>query len=220
MITLDDGMWFCPKLSGLIEYLSIVQLRFARQNHLTIGEYLNLMMDNIDEVADKRLLALKEIERDKLIVAKGYNKKLKLPFMGTPVLAQGKGTMPTTNADQLELEMKRCKHIHDVVSFEEWRHARQPPCQRCDLNHEEYRVTAMIYDFDEFDCELLFPNINDLKMDGNRVLLPHFLKVRYHAEDSKEVRFIVDSLASDTKVLDSQNFVAIVEVNNSNGSFL
>ena len=36
------------------------------------------MMDNIDEVTDKRLKALKEIEKDKLRVARVYNKKIKL----------------------------------------------------------------------------------------------------------------------------------------------
>ena len=36
------------------------------------------MMDNVDEVADKCLAALKDIERDKLRVAKAYNKKVKL----------------------------------------------------------------------------------------------------------------------------------------------
>ena len=36
------------------------------------------MMNNIDEVTDKRLKALKEIEKDKLRVARAYNKvKLK-----------------------------------------------------------------------------------------------------------------------------------------------
>ena len=35
------------------------------------------MMDNIDEVADKRLYALREIEKDKARVAKAYNKKVK-----------------------------------------------------------------------------------------------------------------------------------------------
>ena len=35
------------------------------------------MMDNIDEVSDKRLQALKEIEKDKLRVARAYNKKVK-----------------------------------------------------------------------------------------------------------------------------------------------
>ena len=36
------------------------------------------MMDNIDEITDKRLKALKEIEKDKLRVARAYNKKVKL----------------------------------------------------------------------------------------------------------------------------------------------
>ena len=51
--------------------------RFARQNDLDVGEYHDLMMDNIDEVTDKRLIALKEIEKDKIMVAKAYKKKVK-----------------------------------------------------------------------------------------------------------------------------------------------
>ena len=35
-------------------------------------------MDNIDEAADKRLVALKAIESDKLRMARAYNKKVKL----------------------------------------------------------------------------------------------------------------------------------------------
>ena len=35
------------------------------------------MMDNIDEVTNKRMKALKEIEKDKLRVARAYNKKVK-----------------------------------------------------------------------------------------------------------------------------------------------
>jgi hypothetical protein len=44
-------------------------IRFARQN--------DLMMNNIDEVTDNRLIALREIEKNKIIVAKAYNKKVK-----------------------------------------------------------------------------------------------------------------------------------------------
>ena len=36
------------------------------------------MMDNVDEITDKRLAALKAIERDKLRVPRAYNKKVKL----------------------------------------------------------------------------------------------------------------------------------------------
>ena len=39
--------------------------------------YHDLMMDNVDEVTDKKLKALKEMEKDKARVAKAYNKKVK-----------------------------------------------------------------------------------------------------------------------------------------------
>ena len=51
--------------------------RLAKQNDLTDVDYYDLMMDNIDEVSDKRMQALKEIEKDKLRVARAYNKKVK-----------------------------------------------------------------------------------------------------------------------------------------------
>jgi hypothetical protein len=50
---------------------------FARQNDLTAGDYYNLMIGHVDEVIDKRLIALGEIENDKISVAKVYNKKVK-----------------------------------------------------------------------------------------------------------------------------------------------
>ena len=51
--------------------------RLAKQNDLTAVDYYDLMMNNIDEVSDKRLQALKEIEKDKFRVAKTYNKKVR-----------------------------------------------------------------------------------------------------------------------------------------------
>ena len=43
--------------------------RLAKQTDIFDVDYDDLMMDNIDEVSDKRLQALKEIEKDKLRVA-------------------------------------------------------------------------------------------------------------------------------------------------------
>ena len=57
--------------------VNLVAFRLAKQNDLSDVDYYNLMMDNVDEVTDKRLKALKEIERDKLRVARAYNKKVK-----------------------------------------------------------------------------------------------------------------------------------------------
>jgi len=51
--------------------------RLAKQNDLTTVDYYDLMMDNIDEVNDKRLQALKEIEKDKFRVARAYKKMVK-----------------------------------------------------------------------------------------------------------------------------------------------
>jgi hypothetical protein len=51
--------------------------RLAKQNDLNVDTYCALMMDNIDEVTDKRLKALEAIEKDKRRVARAYNKKVK-----------------------------------------------------------------------------------------------------------------------------------------------
>jgi hypothetical protein len=41
--------------------ISLNGIRFVRQNDLTVGDYYNSVMDNIDEVTDKRVTALGEI---------------------------------------------------------------------------------------------------------------------------------------------------------------
>jgi hypothetical protein len=51
--------------------------RLAKQNNLNVGSYYALMMDNIDEVTNKRMEALGEFENDKRRVARAYNKKVK-----------------------------------------------------------------------------------------------------------------------------------------------
>jgi hypothetical protein len=51
--------------------------RLAKQNDLDAVVYHNLMMDNIDEITDKRMSTLKEIEKDKASVARAYNKKVR-----------------------------------------------------------------------------------------------------------------------------------------------
>jgi sulfur transfer complex TusBCD TusB component (DsrH family) len=57
--------------------ISLNAARFARQNDLAFRDYYNLMMDNIDEVTDKRLVAIGEIKKDKIMFAKAYNKMAK-----------------------------------------------------------------------------------------------------------------------------------------------
>lgn len=43
----------------LLVEISINDIRFARQNDLVVGVHHDLMMDKIDELTDKRLMALK-----------------------------------------------------------------------------------------------------------------------------------------------------------------
>ena len=52
--------------------------RLTKQNNLSPSDYYDVMIDNIDEMTDKRLRALKEIEEDKTPIAKAYNKKVKV----------------------------------------------------------------------------------------------------------------------------------------------
>jgi hypothetical protein len=58
--------------------VNLAAYRLAKQNKLSIVDYHDLMMGNIDEVTDKRLQALKETENYKIRVARAYNKKVKL----------------------------------------------------------------------------------------------------------------------------------------------
>jgi hypothetical protein len=58
--------------------VNLAAYRLAKQNELSAIDYHDSMMDNIDEVTDKRFQVLKEIEKDKIRVARAYNKKVKL----------------------------------------------------------------------------------------------------------------------------------------------
>jgi hypothetical protein len=46
--------------------VNLAAYRLAKQNELSAVDYHDLMMDNIDEITNKRLQALKEIEKDKI----------------------------------------------------------------------------------------------------------------------------------------------------------
>jgi hypothetical protein len=52
-------------------------LRITRQNELSTVDYHNMMLNRLNEVSDERVKALGEIERDKLRVARAYNKRVR-----------------------------------------------------------------------------------------------------------------------------------------------
>ena len=62
----------------LLVEVNLDAYRLAKQNNLSPADYHDVMMDNIDEVTDNRLRALKEIEKDKVHATKAYNKKVKV----------------------------------------------------------------------------------------------------------------------------------------------
>jgi len=81
-------------------------------------------------------------------------------------------------------ECARCGRVHDMKDREEFRRARRkPPCRRCGLMHSDYDVTSRIYGYDIFDCEVIFPNIDDLVMNGRSILLPTHIWQRDRATE-------------------------------------
>jgi hypothetical protein len=50
-------------------------IRVARQNALSVEEYTGLMMDKLDETP--RLMAMEEIDKEKLQTTKAYNRRVK-----------------------------------------------------------------------------------------------------------------------------------------------
>jgi hypothetical protein len=61
----------------LLVEINLQTCRVARQEALSAVEYAELMMDRIDKIPDGRFKALREIEKEKLEVARAYNKKVR-----------------------------------------------------------------------------------------------------------------------------------------------
>jgi hypothetical protein len=56
--------------------VSLQILRIIGQDYLSTKEYTELMMDKVDEAPESRLKALEEIEKEKVKIAKAYNKRV------------------------------------------------------------------------------------------------------------------------------------------------
>ena len=79
--------------------ISLNEVTYAKQNDLTVDDYYNSMMDNIDEVTDKRVTTLGEIKKDKIMVAKAYNKNVKVKSFQVGDLVW-KTILPLRNKDR------------------------------------------------------------------------------------------------------------------------
>nr|AAL73570.1 Putative polyprotein [Oryza sativa Japonica Group]AAP51754.1 retrotransposon protein, putative, unclassified [Oryza sativa Japonica Group] len=62
---------------GLPVEVNLGSLRYIKQDDLSSEDYKTLMGHNLDEVIDKRLKVLEEIEKEKKRVAKAYNKRVR-----------------------------------------------------------------------------------------------------------------------------------------------
>jgi hypothetical protein len=58
----------------LLVEVSLQNMRITGQDYLLAKEYTELMIDKVDEVPESRLKALEEIEKEKVKIAKAYNK--------------------------------------------------------------------------------------------------------------------------------------------------
>jgi hypothetical protein len=109
--------------------------------------------------------------------------KEKAPAMDEVPLSPAKGaaTSPAKDAAASPVLIRGLDWASDseeeservTIDHEEWQIRRgiRIPCSRCGLIHKEYEITLWIYGFKEFDCKVIFPNIDDLKMEGDTVLL-------------------------------------------------
>lgn len=61
----------------LLVEVNLGSVRYIKQDDLSAEEYRTLMGDNLDDVTDKRLKALEEIEKEKKRVAKAYIKRVR-----------------------------------------------------------------------------------------------------------------------------------------------
>ncbi|CAL5089277.1 unnamed protein product [Urochloa decumbens] len=74
------------------------------------------------------------------------------------------------------VDCPRCKTFHTGgVYGEACRKARRDACRcaRCGLLHEEYGLTAQVFDgMENFDCKIYIPVVEELQLDGNTIILP------------------------------------------------
>ncbi|PVH66285.1 hypothetical protein PAHAL_1G195100 [Panicum hallii] len=72
----------------------------------------------------------------------------------------------------------RCHLVHEDRQAWNRAYSQRWQCSRCGPVQAEYRLGTMIYGLDEFDCELLIPDLDNVVMHGNTLMLPaHVLKM-------------------------------------------
>jgi hypothetical protein len=94
-----------------------------------------------------------------------------------------KVVVPDSTSEEDEICVcKRCGEVHDVKDIEKCRRIRREQSRwyRCGLIHRDYDISTLIIDgFDNFDCEVYIPKVEELELDDNdTILLPEHVQKR------------------------------------------
>ncbi|EAZ00878.1 hypothetical protein OsI_22904 [Oryza sativa Indica Group] len=96
--------------------------------------------------------------------------------------------------NSVEFLCARCGTFHASGIFGEayfQAHRRARSCARCGLLHEDYDMPARwLHDMEKFDCEIYIPDVENLQMDGNTIILPEQVikKLEEHIEKKKQTK--------------------------------
>ncbi|KAF0931454.1 hypothetical protein E2562_004578 [Oryza meyeriana var. granulata] len=71
-------------------------------------------------------------------------------------------------ADDISYWCDCCSRVHG----DEWWCSCKGLCSCCGLVHRDYMSTSWIYGLDEFNCEVLLPDLEAVEMDGDTIVLP------------------------------------------------
>jgi hypothetical protein len=89
----------------------------------------------------------------------------------------------------------RCDVVHEDRRSWNRAHSRFWPCSRCGLVHMEYMVLSMFYGFDEFDCQVFIPDLDNVVMHGDSIkfdaqVLKKLSEKRDHDLAARKVMFM------------------------------
>jgi len=91
--------------------------------------------------------------------------------------------------DSVVVLCPRCSTYHaggvfGEECYEARRNARR--CARCGLLHEDYDISSqLLHGQDRFDCEIFIPNVDELVLQGNTIILPDHVKKRLQEDLDK-----------------------------------
>jgi hypothetical protein len=81
----------------------------------------------------------------------------------------------------------RCHLVHEDHQAWDCAHSCLWPCSCCGLVHNEYMVLAMFYGFNEFDCEVFIPKLDNMVIHGNNVKFDEHVLNKLNQKRDQEI---------------------------------